>query len=484
MNRSTEFPRPAILEGGPGDRTRVPVSQPTLPDFEGYCAPLREIFETRQLTNSRWVGELEARAAEYLQCREVVAMGNATAGLVLTAKVLGLRGKVALPTFTFPATLHALLWNGLEPVLLDCDPETFNLDPQSLEEAIIRQGVTGVVPVYIFGNSPDWAALRPMIESHGLRSYSDAAHALGTKWDGVMAGNFADVEIYSLAPTKVTVAGEGGLLAMNDRELAGELRVARNYGNPGDYDCRLAGLNARLSELHALLAYQSLAATESAIETRHRLVERYKAGLEGVPGVGFQRIDARCRSTYNYIALRIHGETFGLTNAELHDALAGDRIESKIYFAPPLHRQSRFTAYFEGQGPFPGTESVLSEVLCIPLYTHMEEDTVDRVIACIRGCQAHAEEVRATLRARDAGPRVLRIVTELTGRDVTREQHGQQDLESLGIGEVQRLQLLSDLETGFGFKVDGDAPQAPRFESLDAVIRFVEDQLRPGGARR
>lgn len=386
----------AILTGRAPGAPPIPVSQPTLPPFEEYAARLREVFESRQITNHRLVRELEEKAAAYLGCAEVVAMANATSGLVLVARVLGLTGEVCLPTFTFPATLHALLWNGLRPRLVDCDPETFNLDPDSLAAAAGPE-TSGVVPVYIFGNCPDWDRLEPLLRRRGLLAFSDAAHALGSRWDGRMAGTFGDAEVFSLAPTKVTVAGEGGLVATNRVELARELRVARNYGNPGNYDCVVAGLNARQSELHALLALLSLERTEEAVDRRHRLVARYREELEGVDGISFQRIDPRCRTTYNYISVRIDRERFGLTNEEVRTALEAEGIQSKIYFAPPLHRQSRFTHLFHGQGPFPGTERVLGEVLCLPLFTHMEEEAVDRVAAALRSCGGRAEEVRRAL---------------------------------------------------------------------------------------
>jgi hypothetical protein len=144
MKRTSAGERPAILGDGREPAGRVPVSQPTLPDFETYASELRGIFETAQITNARWVETLERRAAEYLGVREVIAMANATSGLVLSIKVLGLRGTVALPSFTFPATLHALLWNGLRPRLLDCDPETFNLSLDDLERVLAGESLSAV----------------------------------------------------------------------------------------------------------------------------------------------------------------------------------------------------------------------------------------------------------------------------------------------------------------------------------------------------
>jgi len=386
----------AFLTGTTSGRPFLPISQPTLPDVEAYTAGVREIFASHQITNERRVRDLEAKAAGYLGCREVVALANATSGLVLLARLLGMKGDVCLPSFTFPATLHALLWNNLKPRLIYCDPETFNISPESLE-AGLASGARGAVPVYIFGNSPDWERLQPILARHGASCYSDAAHGLGTRWDGVMAGNFGDAEVFSLAPTKVTVAGEGGLVATNNPELAGALRIARNYGNPGDYDCVVAGLNARMTELHAWLATLSLDGTEAAIDRRHQLVARYRAGLEGVPGIGFQKMDRRCRTTYNYVAVLLEPGAFGLSNRQVKKILEAEGIQCRIYFAPPLHRQSRFTHLFEGQGPFPGTDAVLERVLCLPLYTHMSDDSVDYVVEVLRACHSQAERLASVL---------------------------------------------------------------------------------------
>ncbi len=464
----------AILSGKPPEM-HFPVSQPTLPPFEEYAGPLKEVFASRMITNGRWVRELEARAAAYIGCSEVVALANATSGLVLVPKVLGLAGEACLPTFTFPATLHALLWNGLKPRLVDSDPETFNIDPSALEAALAG-GAKTVLPVYIFGNSPDWDRLTPLIEKRDLVFISDAAHALGTRWGDGMAGTFGKAEIFSLAPTKVTVAGEGGLVATNDPALASELRVARNYGNPGDYDCVIAGLNARLSELHALLAHLCLGRTEEAIGRRHALVSRYRSALEDLPGCSFQKIDPRCRSTYNYFAVLIDGERFGLTNAELHDALEADGIQSKIYFAPPLHRQTRFTHLFEGQGPFPGAEHILSQVLCLPLYQHMEDAIVDQIAGVVRACHEHAEEVRAATRQKRIGKGVEEVVSTVLGKPVDRASVGARELRDLGLGSLRMIQLLADLEESFSIKIRDEQVTGENFGTLERLVRFVETQ--------
>jgi dTDP-4-amino-4,6-dideoxygalactose transaminase len=292
--------------------------------------------------------------------------------------------------------MHVLLWNQLTPVAVDCDPEAFNLDPEDVERRW-DETTTAVVPVYIFGNSPPWERLEPLLRRKGLRCFSDAAHALGTRLGERFAGSFGEAEIFSLAPTKVTVSGEGGLIATNDSKLAEKLRIARNYGNPGSYDCLWAGLNARQSEIHALLGVLSLRKLEENVGRRQQIVARYRRALEGLPGIGFQKITEGCRSTHNYFAIRIDSSGFGLTNRGLRRALDAERIASKIYFYPPLHRQSRFQHLPGLRGQFPNTEKVCAEVLCLPLYTHMSDETVDRVVEAVHSCHARAEEIHARL---------------------------------------------------------------------------------------
>jgi dTDP-4-amino-4,6-dideoxygalactose transaminase len=389
------------LLGGSAPSETIPICEPTLPPLEEFTRDLAGIFASRQITNGRWVRQFEEEAAARLGVPEVVAVSSATSGLVLVAKLLGLKGKVILPSFTFPATLHILLWNQLTPVAVDCDPETFNLDPADVERKIDGSTVA-VAPVYIFGNAPDWQRLEPLLSARGLSSFSDAAHALGTRLGDRFAGTFGNAEIFSLAPTKVTVSGEGGLIATRDAKLASSLRVARNYGNPGDYDCIMAGLNARQSEIHALLGVLSLRRLEENIARREQLVGRYREGLRDIPGLRFQRIADGCRSTHNYIAIRIDGTRFGLANHELQRALGSEGIASKIYFHPPLHRQSHFHDVPGIQGSYPNTDKVCAEVLCLPLFTHMAEGTVDRVVETVRSCHAHAEALRGRLAAAGA----------------------------------------------------------------------------------
>jgi dTDP-4-amino-4,6-dideoxygalactose transaminase len=228
-------------------RRKIQISRPLLPRAEALLPELREMFESGQLTNGAQVRRFEAMVREYLGgSHHVVAVSSNTTGMLLCWRALGVRGEVLLPAFTFPATAHVLAWNGLEPVLVDCDPETFNIDLADARRKVTRRTV-GIAPVYIFGNSPDWPGIEAFASEHSLKCVSDAAHAFGTRVGDRFAGTFGDAEVFSLAPTKVLTTGEGGLIVTRDAGLADVLRRMRNYGNPGDYNCRELGLKSTRS---------------------------------------------------------------------------------------------------------------------------------------------------------------------------------------------------------------------------------------------
>ena len=374
--------KPVILGGKPYFDTVVPINRPTLPAISELTGELEGIFNSGMITNSKYVRRLEDECASYLKTEHAVAVSCCTSGLMLTIKALGLSGEVIVPSFTFPATVHALVWNNVTPVFVDCDPQTFNLNSDLIEEKITPK-TTGILATYIFGNPPEMDKLQTIATRHGLKLIFDAAHAFGARYNGISAGNHGDAEVFSLAPTKIIVAGEGGIIATKNSELAKELEMAREYGNPGDYNCRSIGLNARMSEIHALLGLKSLGMLEENIQKRCRLVERYRSGLQDIPGISFQKILPNAKTSNNYFSILIDKEEFVLTNDELSIALDGENIMTRKYFFPPVHEQVAYSDYFsQYDGELPVTDSVCRRVCCLPLFSHMGEE----VVACI--CQA------------------------------------------------------------------------------------------------
>ena len=318
---------------------------------------------------------------------------------MLALKVLEVRRpRVVLPSFTFPATAHIVDWNRLTPKFADCEESTFNLAPDSAERLLDDQ-VGALLAVPIFGNPVRGAALRRLAERRRIPILYDAAHALGAQQQGKSVSQFADVAVYSLAPTKLVAAGEGGIVTVHDEELARRLRVGRNYGNPGDYDCEFAGLNARLSEVHAAFAIAGLRKLDRAIARRTELVARYRERLQSLPGIGFQEVLPGDRPTYNYFAMTVEPDLFGLHVAELAVALKAENIGCRRYFYPPLHQQRIYVTRPETRGDVARTDRLVERVLCLPLFTHMTLEQVDRVTGTVHEIQQRAAAVRAVLAA-------------------------------------------------------------------------------------
>ncbi|CAN0493364.1 unnamed protein product, partial [Phaeothamnion confervicola] len=186
------------------------------------------------------------------------------------------------------ATFHALRWNGLTPIFVDCERDTLTVDIDSIRKAIGPKTVA-VMSAYLFGNPPALKAIDALCKEKGLRHFCDSAHGMGTYIDGRPAGGHGDFEIFSASPTKLLTAAEGGILATNDKAIADWATIGRDYGNPGDYDCRFPGLNARMSEFHAAIMLEGLGELPKWVEHRRVLVEAYQAALGKLPGVSFQK---------------------------------------------------------------------------------------------------------------------------------------------------------------------------------------------------
>jgi len=322
----------------------VPLAAPTLPAVDGILDEIRRLLLQSQLTNAETVRRFEQEAAEYLGVPECVAVSSCTSGLMLTERLMGLSGEVIVPSFTFFATGHSLLWNGLEPVMVDCDPDSFNLDPRRAEEAVSTR-TSAILGVHIFGCPAPVKELEEIARRRGLSLIFDGAHAFGAEVTGASVARWGDATVYSLTPTKPLVAGEGGLIATRDSELAGRLRQARNYGKGDDYDCRLLGLNARMTEIQAALGRAGLPLVDEGVRRRNELAAIYEERLRAVPGLRMQAVESSLRSSRKDFPIVIDPPVFGRTRDELDSILAADNIETRRYFDPPLHRQQLYSRY-------------------------------------------------------------------------------------------------------------------------------------------
>lgn len=353
-----------------------------------------QIIGSGMLTNGRVVRELEDAAAQRCEVEHVVAVASCTSGLMLTLQALGATGRVVMPSFTFAASAHAVVWAGGQPFFAEVDRQTLTLDP--VDAAAPADGASAMTATHVYGAPCDVDALAAVAESAGIPLVYDAAHALGSKRAGRPVGGFGTAEVFSMSPTKVAVAGEGGLVATNNAELAQAIRLGRDYGNPGNYDCQFVGLNARMSELHAAVGLASLDGLDDRIAHRNNLVRAFKRRAAGIPGLAYQEVRREDVSTFKDLTLIIDPNSFGMCAADLGRALAAEGVDSRRYYYPPIHRQKAYL-HLPQNRELPVTDEMAARVLTPPLYSHMTKGQVMRVVDAVVAIHEHAPAVRHAL---------------------------------------------------------------------------------------
>ncbi|MGI8536731.1 MAG: DegT/DnrJ/EryC1/StrS family aminotransferase [Mycobacteriales bacterium] len=388
---------PAVLGGPKAFPGGLPLVRPTIPDIPGLAARIQTILESGMLTNGKTVAELEERAAELLQVPHVVALSSCTAGLMLVLQAMDARGPVVMPSFTFAASAHAVHWAGGTPAWAEIRREDLTLDPVDAAEQVAAVGAVAMTATHIYGTPCQVEALQEIADGASIPLVYDAAHALGSWRRGRPVGGFGVAEVFSMSPTKVTTAGEGGLVSTRDGDLAARLRIGRDYGNPGDYDCQFPGLNARMSEIHAAIALAGITSVAERVAYRNELVEAFRSEVKDVPGLAFPTLGAGDISTYKDLTLVLEPEVFGLTNLQLGAALKAEGIDSRRYYAPPIHRQTAYAA-LRGTRELPVTDEMAGRVLTTPLYSHMTPRQVRSVAASVASVQRRAVEVANALR--------------------------------------------------------------------------------------
>lgn len=392
---------PAIHGGCPLFKERFRFCRPLLPSLGNAMKYYQSAYTNGTITNASVVGHLEAAVAERLQVKDCVAVSSCTSGLMMVLRALGLTGEVIVPSFTFFATGHAVLWNGLRPVFADCNEETWNVDPLDVERKITEH-TSAILVVHLYGNPCDVESLERVASRHRLKLIFDAAHGFGSRYRDSPVGAFGDAEVFSLSPTKLLVAGEGGLVTTNDGTLARAIRGMRNYGDLGSYDPEWLGMNARMSEFNAALAMAGLPLVEAKVARRNWIAKMYTSLLAPLPGLRFQQVLPADVSTYKDYSIHVTSEEFGMTRDGLAEALLAEKIETKKYFYPPLHKQRLYTSFrnLECAG-LTHTDYVTNGIVSLPIYESLPDATVERVAYAIqRLARFEASEKQATANER------------------------------------------------------------------------------------
>jgi dTDP-4-amino-4,6-dideoxygalactose transaminase len=384
---------PAILGGTPIFQEKINIVRPVLPSLGSMDEGIESILQTGMVTKGRYLQAFEQALSTHLGVRHAVAVSSCTTGLMLVYRGLGLTGEVIVPSFTFMATVSALVWNGLTPVFADVDPETTNLDPEVVEAAITER-TSAIVAVHNFGNPADIAELEALAKRHNLKLVFDAAHGFGALYQGQPVGRQGDAQVFSLSPTKLLIAGEGGIVATHDDDLAKYIRLGREYGNNGNYDSLFAGMNARMPEFNALMGLRSLDMLEEAAQNRNETAELFQEGLGSLPGIDFQLVRSGNRNSYKDFSVTINADSFGMHRDQLSEALEAENVDTRKYYFPPVHRQIAYRDYYQSR-PLPHTNLLADNSLSLPIWSRMEESTALGICESIQRIQRHAQTIRS-----------------------------------------------------------------------------------------
>jgi len=390
-----------VLGGAPRLAEPIYVTRSRVPDRRAFAEEIDRVFQARWFTNDgALVRRLEALLRERLGVGFCAAFCNGTVALQVALRSLDLHGEVITTPFTFPATVHAIEWNGLTPVFCDIDPDTYNLDPTTAA-GLITSRTSALLAVHVFGNPCDVQALEKLAVVGGLRVVYDAAHAFGVSHLDRPIGGWGDLSVLSFHATKLFHTAEGGAVVGPDASLASCIALLRNFGIVNEDEVRGVGLNGKLSELHAALGLSLIGLVDEEIAARGRLVARYGDGLAGVPGLRKQRTAPATEPNHAYYTIEVDPAEFGLTRNELHAALGAEQIIARKYFHPLCSDNDAYR-HLPSARPelLPNATRLATRILCLPLYGELPPAAVDAIIDAIRDLQASAPRVRAALAGR------------------------------------------------------------------------------------
>lgn len=367
------------------------VGRPNLGDRQKLLERFAAVLDRCWLTNDGPnVRAFETEIAQYLGVRHCVAVSNATIGLQIAIAALGLSGEVIVPAFTFPATVHALAWQGITPVFCDVDPSTHNIDPAEILR-LIGPETTGILGVHLWGNPCAIDSLIEIADRHRLTLLFDAAHAFGCSHNGRMIGNFGRAEVFSFHATKFLSTGEGGAVVTNDDELANKFRRLRNFGIDGEQIAEV-GMNGKMNELAAAMGLTGLESREAFISRNHDNHAAYEEALANIRGVKLFCIPTLEQRNQQYVVAEVDDREAGMSRDELVAALHAENVLAKRYFFPGCHRLRPYRSEHEARcNPLPHTDRLCERLMQLPTGMAVSQSDIARIGVFLRGLTARAK---------------------------------------------------------------------------------------------
>lgn len=393
--------RPAVCGGSPRLSHPRYVGTPTIPERAMLHARLDEMLDAKRLTNDGpFVKDLEKRLSDLNGGVEVVAVCNATIGLQLLMRALGVSGEVIIPSFTFIATAHACLWEGLDPVFVDVDPVTHVIDPGQVAERLTER-TAAIVGVHLWGRMCPVGELERLARGHGVPLVFDAAHALGCTYRGLPMGRLGTASVVSFHATKFIQSLEGGAILTPDRQIAERLRLMRNFGFTGYDSVAAIGTNAKLDEFSAAMGLGSLEGIDALIARNRANRAAYRKALDGIPGLTLYEYDESEANNYQYLIVSVDPNVSPFTRDEIVAILHAENVIARRYFAPGCHRSPPYTT-MPGtvRGPLPVTERLAETLFAMPTGSGVDSDDIGVIGEVLREALQYSGEVCQALRER------------------------------------------------------------------------------------
>jgi dTDP-4-amino-4,6-dideoxygalactose transaminase len=385
----------AILGGAPAFQNLLHVGRPNTGDREQFMDYANQIFDNHWLTNHGPLAQqFEQELSQKLGVKHCIAVCNATIGLEIAIRALGLQGEVIVPSFTFVATAHALQWLGITPVFCDIDPQMHNLDPVCVEKSISAR-TSGIIGVHLWGRACAVDDLQEIARRHNLKLMFDAAHAFGQTYRGQKIGNFGNVEVFSFHATKFFNTFEGGAIVTNDDDLATRIRQMQNFGF-ADYDQVVAmGTNGKMTEISAAMGLVNLKSLEEFVAVNYRNYRKYRQELDRIPGLSLIRYAENESSNYQYMVVEVDAETIGLSRDQLYHVLHAENILARRYFWPGCHRMEPYWTLFpDAYLSLPQTEKIAGRVVVLPTGTSIGSHEIEMICTILHAAIANAAEIR------------------------------------------------------------------------------------------
>jgi dTDP-4-amino-4,6-dideoxygalactose transaminase len=363
------------------DPSPIYVTQPSLPPLEEFIPYLEQIWESKVLTNSGpFHQQFEQALCDYLGVRHIALFANGTLALLTALQTLRITGEVITTPYSFVATAHSLLWNGIKPVFVDIDPVTLNLDPDKIEAAITPQ-TTAIMPVHCYGHPCDVDRIERIADNYGLKVIYDAAHAFGVQDHGGSVLNHGDLSVLSFHATKVFNTFEGGAIVCHDAKTKQRIDHLKNFGFVDEVTVVAPGINGKMSEINAAFGLLQLNGIDDVLQKRKAIDSRYRKVLSGVKGIHCLPLSSK--ANYAYFPVMVQPD-YPLDRDALYQKLQESGIHARRYFYPlisdfPMYRGMPSAAHAN----LPVAHKAASEVICLPIYPTLSREQMDFILQVI-----------------------------------------------------------------------------------------------------